>query len=310
MEQGAFLAVFPSGIPVVTGHFGTATHAPEVRPRQHFSTDWDLLFIKKGGAAFQLKSNRVLKVPVDHFFLLPPYTPAWLQPHRSVLRQCFLHFSFYPTPPGVFSSVQNDCLVAGRKIFIPCVFSKKEAPKVWRSYRDLMAINLSTNGPPWRMACALSRLVSELGAFALGLDLSPAPALAEDAEAMDPRIAELCRRISENPGFPWKIPELAKSVGLSVGYLDRLWYSNVGVNIKRYVIEMRLQHASQLLLDQSGKSPRSIKEIGNLCGFASQQFFSRQFKKYLSSSPSRYRYVVSKTARDPQSWLVNRQALS
>jgi len=79
----------------------------------------------------------------------------------------------------------------------------------------------------------------------------------------------------------------------------------MGINIKRYAIEMRLMRASQLLLDQSEKSPRSIKEIGFLCGFASQQFFSRQFKKFFTTSPSRYRSMANKNPVGSPSWLVH-----
>jgi len=63
--------------------------------------------------------------------------------------------------------------------------------------------------------------------------------------------------------------------------------------------------ASQLLLDQSEKSPRSIKEVGFLCGFASQQFFSRQFKKFFTTSPSEYRSMANENPVGSPSWLVH-----
>jgi AraC-like DNA-binding protein len=305
MKHRSLLADFPGGIPVISGSFGTVNHEPQEHARQYMMRDWDLLFIKNGCAIFKLNSNRVLRVPRDHFLLLPPYVPAWLQPHKSRLHLCFLHFSFYPVPFGLFPSVLDDCMVTGRRALIPWIFSRKQASKVWLAYQDLMAIDIVAKGPPWRMACALNRLVSELGVFAIGLNLPSCQSSSSSSEAMDQRIADLCRRISDNPVFPWKISELARSVGLSVGHLDRLWYSNMGINIKRYIIEMRLRRASQLLLDQSRKSPYSINEIGFLCGFASQQFFARQFKKFLSVSPSKYRLLVNKTPVGSHSWLVN-----
>ena len=305
MKNSNFIAEFPSGIPVISGHFGASTHQSEEYARQYLVRDWDLFFFKKGSALFKLKSNKLLKVPEGYFLLLPPFVSLWLQPHKWILQLYFLHFSFYPLPAGMFPSVQDDCFVTDKKVFIPWIFSPKQAPKVWLAYRDLMAMDLVSAGPPWRLARALSRLVSELGAFAMGLNLSTGQSLSDSAEAMDPRIVELCQRISEKPVFPWKIPELARSVGLSVGHLDRLWYANMRITIKRYIIEMRLRRASQLLLDQNEKSPRSIKEIGFLCGFGSQQFFSRQFKKYLATSPSRYRYMTNRIPISAPSWLVN-----
>jgi AraC-like DNA-binding protein len=305
MKNSNFVTEFPGGIPTVSGHFGAVTHQPGAPVLHLLLKDWDLLFVKKGPALFKLKSNRVVEVPEGHFLFLPPYVSLWLQTHKWILQLNFLHFSFYPMPLGVFPGIYDDCLVTKKKVLIPLVFSAKKAPKVWLAYRDLLAVNLSEEGPPWRFACALNRLVSELGAFAIGLNLTTGQTLADSAEAMDPRVAELCKKISEKPAVPWKISELAKSVGLSVGHLNQLWYANLGMNIKRYAIEMRLLRASQLLLDPSRKSPRSIKEVGFLCGFTTQQFFSQQFKKFFRTSPSQYRHEFHKTPIGSPSWLVN-----
>ena len=54
----------------------------------------------------------------------------------------------------------------------------------------------------------------------------------------------------------------------------------------RYLINLRMSHAQRLLLHEPGLS---IKQIGEMCGYHDQGYFSRIFKKYTGKSPLEFR---------------------
>jgi len=285
-EHCQYFVELPKGIPVLTGHFGSVVHKPSRERHLHSFHEWDLLFVEKGQAAFQLRNKKLISVPEGHFFLLPPLIPVWLQCSKP-LRLSFCHFSFNPIPDDVFSSVRSDCLEIGRRVLIPWTFSKREAHKLWLAYSRVLAMEFDAR-QPWRMACALSQMVSELGTFALKLNLPDDQPFLSPSEGLDPRIIDVCRRIARNPFLPWKVSELAKSLGISTGHLDRLFRSDLQMKLKGFIVERRLERALRFIDRRHAGSRQSIKEISMNCGFSSQHFFSRQFKKFYGVPPSKY----------------------
>ena len=79
--------------------------------------------------------------------------------------------------------------------------------------------------------------------------------------------------------------ELAAACCLSVGHMEHLFRSAVGVAPHAYLITLRLERAKELLLD----SDSSVAQIGRSIGFCDQNYFSRFFKSRVGLSPSEYR---------------------
>lgn len=79
--------------------------------------------------------------------------------------------------------------------------------------------------------------------------------------------------------------KLADMLYISPPYLSKVFRSVTGVSPIKYLIEIRLKHASELLLRTS--SP--IKEIAEQVGYQDPFYFSKLFKKHYHLSPSDYR---------------------
>ena len=86
--------------------------------------------------------------------------------------------------------------------------------------------------------------------------------------------------------------ELASASGISETYLKRLFGERFGVPPKKYIIQMKINHAAELL--RLGRY--SITQIAEMSGFSDSGFFSRQFKKYMGISPTDFikKYKSSK----------------
>lgn len=91
--------------------------------------------------------------------------------------------------------------------------------------------------------------------------------------------------IHENLGKNPSIVELAKVVGLNPTYLSRLFLKEVGIPLKRFIKEARIDTAKNLL----SYSNLSYLSISNSLGFSSQSAFIVIFKDITGVTPKEYR---------------------
>jgi AraC-like DNA-binding protein len=77
---------------------------------------------------------------------------------------------------------------------------------------------------------------------------------------------------------------LADRCGISESYFKRLFKEKYGISPKRYIIQLKINHACDLLR----LSRYSISQIAEICNFSDVYFFSRQFKQYMGISPSEF----------------------
>lgn len=78
---------------------------------------------------------------------------------------------------------------------------------------------------------------------------------------------------------------VADKVQRSPAYVSKMFKSVLGWNFSDYLTAKRLQHAQELLADETVK----IYELARLCGYADTSHFIRSFKKKYGVSPSEYR---------------------
>ena len=87
-------------------------------------------------------------------------------------------------------------------------------------------------------------------------------------------------------------PELAAASGISESYLKQLFGERFGVSPKKYIIQMKINYAAELLsLGEYG-----VATVATMSGYSDLGLFSRQFTKYMGISPSGFmkRYRSSK----------------
>jgi AraC family transcriptional regulator len=81
------------------------------------------------------------------------------------------------------------------------------------------------------------------------------------------------------------IAEIAHECGLSSGYFARAFKLSTGVSPYRWLTNMRVERAKELL-----KNPRcELADIAQLCGFVDQSHFTRVFSRSEGYSPGRWR---------------------
>jgi len=111
------------------------------------------------------------------------------------------------------------------------------------------------------------------------------------AETMTPthdrRLMVVLELINENIRRQLMIRELAPIVNLSPGRLAHLFKTEVGISPQRYVNNVRLKKARELL--ESGVL--SVKQISAEIGLPNVSCFCRSFKARYGTTPKEYRKI-------------------
>ena len=77
------------------------------------------------------------------------------------------------------------------------------------------------------------------------------------------------------------VENLARQVYLSPGYLSVVFKEETGVNLNRYVRDIRMKKSRELLENTSMKISQIAKEVG----FSNNSYFCRSFREYFGSTP-------------------------
>ena len=78
------------------------------------------------------------------------------------------------------------------------------------------------------------------------------------------------------------IYEISGMLGMSPEYFRRIFKAAYGVSPKKYIMNMRIEKAKELILSEEFK----IGVIGDMCGFESESYFSREFKRSTALTPT------------------------
>lgn len=81
------------------------------------------------------------------------------------------------------------------------------------------------------------------------------------------------------------IEDLADKLGVSSGYLSRLFKKETGVSVSAYIRRQKIDMAKNLLRF----SDSSMIEIANRLSFSSQSHFIQQFREVVGMTPKKYR---------------------
>ena len=99
----------------------------------------------------------------------------------------------------------------------------------------------------------------------------------------DFRIQRVVQVLNEDPSRT--LPELAHSCQMSMSRLSHLFKDEIGINVKNYRIDCRLQVAAAVLALTS----TPIKAIAYTAGYRHSSSFVRAFKTHFGVSPASYR---------------------
>jgi AraC family transcriptional regulator of arabinose operon len=102
---------------------------------------------------------------------------------------------------------------------------------------------------------------------------------------LDPRLLKAMEFLSRHMRQPVMLDQVAQAAGLSIAALGVLFRRQLNTTPMRYLEEVRLTRATDLLR----QTPLAIKEVAELVGFDNPFYFTRRFKARMKVNPRAFR---------------------
>ena len=115
--------------------------------------------------------------------------------------------------------------------------------------------------------------------------LGNGPVRREGNSFYQPDLERIVQRIMISPEKDWNFASEAEKLNISLKHFMRIFSEQYNEPPHRFVLRQRLYKAATLLV----QSTDPIKTIAWKCGFRSEFYFSRLFRKYLLFTPANYR---------------------
>ncbi len=118
---------------------------------------------------------------------------------------------------------------------------------------------------------------------AIGRDPGQRSSLSAVAQLRNPGLAAMVELMKRHIEDPMSMEELSTRIGYSRRNVERIFRKALGQAPARFYLDMRLDHARNLL---SG-TDLSLSEVSAACGFATRSHFSKAFTARFGTAPSR-----------------------
>ena len=86
------------------------------------------------------------------------------------------------------------------------------------------------------------------------------------------------------------VESVSKDSGYCTSYFRRIFFEEMGISPKEYLVNLRINHAVALLESQY----YSVEKVAELSGYTSAKYFSTSFKRVTGKSPSSYLFHKQK----------------
>lgn len=229
--------------------------------------DYYLLYVTLGSLTVNFP-DETKKIHRGDFLIIPPYTPySYSGCESDELQYYYVHFSGSSVP-----EILSEYGLSLYPSLAGTVQFEKSLAASFSSFFDTFAKTDKLRD---------RELYLRFDRILMTLSRRNGAAIGQDSD-------KLVRSTSYiNSHFTEKImiAELADMESMSISSYNSLFVSSFGIPPGEYIIKLRLTLAVSLLSD----TDLSVKEIGAICGYPDQHFFSKIFKSHISMSPKKYR---------------------
>ncbi|MDQ0191971.1 AraC family transcriptional regulator [Paenibacillus wynnii] len=106
-------------------------------------------------------------------------------------------------------------------------------------------------------------------------------------------VKQMIHFMSSQYAHPISIEQMCDSLGYNRAYLSRVFKQETGLSPVTYLLKLRIEKSRQLLRE---RPELSVEQVAASVGLTDALYFSRQFKRFCSQSPTSYRIKVTRHA--------------
>ena len=115
-----------------------------------------------------------------------------------------------------------------------------------------------------------------------------------DINDTNPLLYEITHYIDTNLTSIKKLSDIADVFDYSYAYLSRTFSQTMGISIRDYYTQRRLEKAAEMLTEQI-----AISAVSEKLQFADVPSFSKAFKAYYHVTPKKYQQMMSESENKP-----------
>ncbi len=193
--------------------------------------------------------------------------------HHIILLPKGCSYSWECTRAGHFCSIEFECETS---LCEPIVINVKSSDKILRVFKEIER-KRTLNNPT-------AELESIRGMYSILLLLIQSSREAYVPPEKQRKISSIVEYMSEHYSESLTNDDLARLAGVSTTYFRRLFSSYMGTSPINYLRKLRIEKAKEMLKSDYS----SISDLARSLGYSSIYDFSRDFKKHVGVSPSRY----------------------
>jgi len=263
-----FLALPSASLPFRLRNLGK-DHSQEPIRRIHGYPHFQWIQVRSGQLRLSLETGDSVARPGDGLFLEPDKYHAYSAEGPDKTTVDWIAFD----GSGVSGALAGSPLVQSG------VFRLSSAESV----------NLTMNDA-WQEASRSGLSPSRLSVFVYGLILALIEGVIGPGglsiTAGIGRLEPVLTAVARQPAQPWDIGSMAALVGVTPQHLGRLFRRTLGSTPQEYLIHLRLNRASQLLVD---RPDLRVHEVGSAVGYSDTNYFIRLFRSREGRTPGQFR---------------------
>jgi AraC-like DNA-binding protein len=104
-------------------------------------------------------------------------------------------------------------------------------------------------------------------------------------------VKQMIHYMASQYAHPVSIEQMCGSLGYNRAYLSRIFKQETGLSPVTYLLKLRIEKSRQLLRE---RPELSVEQVAASVGLTDALYFSRQFKRFCSQSPTSYRLATAR----------------
>lgn len=285
LQHAIFLPMLNWNFILLGGHIQRVADSWMYPKEEHMV--YELIYVIHGLEKIVLNDETII-LHQGEFVIITPGTRHTVSAIKDLTYFCF-HFDLDEP------DLEERLLVTSRLLFQ----NKNARTKELTAYFDKMINTLKPKGDydfadKMGIQITLSHILLGLYRESAKVTLSNNPSALDYARSIKVKIKRMlkynigCNLRDREQVEPVKlnvISEVCSDLNLSVGYCNRIYKKYYGSSPGYYINQLKLTYAKRLLT----KPQLNIERVSFILGYKNPQNFSRFFRKYVGTSPKKYR---------------------
>lgn len=249
-----------------------------IHQKRYHKGDYEIIYVLKGPLYLQLDDQEVT-VNKNSVLIVPPYTQlVGSKPTENNVDFYWLHFfpqcsvTDYEGDLNDFSEVYSD---TENCVTLPMSFNVTNNNYTTILFHQVISTHKSS--------CPVSKCDFLVSALLIDLFDDFSSSFKKTGEHS--RLQSIREYITANMSRDLTVESVAENVHLNRNYLTRLFKKYLGVTANQYIINLKIEVASLLLL----RTDMPINVVAAKSFFSNPKVFMRRFKAVKGLSPSKYR---------------------